>query len=252
MEAPPVLTAERIDAMLSIMAEVCLGSVVEGGERRAAAPDIETFERCDRAVHRACRNLRQTFAMKQRHDREEARKAEDALKAAEQAREAARRSHRDAVWSKRTQVRRHFERVLWDEYEDNDAQEIFEDVDARIGELADADDFLETPLEVLIQRLADEIGPPPPAEDPPEASTETPSEAAAADEPSPPGPAPPEPSPPCGERVGSGGETPAPPQEAQPPDPPPRPPPEPPPEEGYVPPWERLKPGQIFPGGAGW
>lgn len=45
-------------------------------------------------------------------------------------------------------------------------------------------------------------------------------------------------------------EAPAPPElEPPPPEPPP---PEPPPEEPYIPPWERLRPGQRFPGGSGW
>ncbi|HEY0647334.1 hypothetical protein, partial [Phenylobacterium sp.] len=70
MTAPPVLTAERIDAMLSVMAEVCLESVVEAGQRQKAAEDFEAFERSGRTLQRACRNLRQTIAMKQRFDRE--------------------------------------------------------------------------------------------------------------------------------------------------------------------------------------
>ena len=84
MEAPPVLTPERIDAMLSIMAEVCLESVVGAGQRQKAAADFEDFERCGRSLQRACRNLRQTIAMKQRHDREQERRAEVRLSAMRQ------------------------------------------------------------------------------------------------------------------------------------------------------------------------
>ena len=158
MHAPPVLTAERIDAMLSIMAEVCLEAVVDAGQRQKAADDVEAFERGGRTLQRACRNLRQTIAMKQRHDREEARKADDGRRLAEADRKQAERSHEAAVAHKQARVQRHFERVLWDEYEDDDAQERFDDLDARLDELAEEPGFLDIPAETLIQRLAEEIG----------------------------------------------------------------------------------------------
>ncbi|HEY0647614.1 hypothetical protein, partial [Phenylobacterium sp.] len=150
--APPVLTAERIDAMLSVMAEVCLESVVEAGRRQKAAEDFEAFERSGRTLQRACRNLRQTIAMKQRFDREEARKAaESARRGAEQAREV-------AVARRRARVQAHFSQVLWNEYEGEDAEGLFDDVGMRLRDLSFDDDFLETPVETLIQRLSDEIG----------------------------------------------------------------------------------------------
>jgi len=169
MDAPPVLTPERIDAMLSIMAEVCLEGVVDAGQRQKTADDPEAFERGGRTLQRACRNLRQTIAMKQRHDREQARKAEDGRKLATAERQQAQHARDGAVAHKQARVQRHFERLLWDEYEDDDAQERFEDLDERLDDLADEPDFLDTPTEILIQRLADEIGlGGEPADDPPE------------------------------------------------------------------------------------
>jgi hypothetical protein len=44
VQAVSVLIAERIDAVLSVMAEVCLESVVEAGQRQKAAEDFEAFE----------------------------------------------------------------------------------------------------------------------------------------------------------------------------------------------------------------
>lgn len=247
MNAPPVLTAERIDAMLSVMAEVCLESVVEAGGRQKAAEDFEAFERSGRALQQACRNLRQTIAMKQRFDREAAAKAEGDRKVADAAHAEAQRVHRGAVALHRARVRRHFERVLWDEYEDSDAQELFEELDDRLGDLAQASDFLETPAATLIQRLSETIGlgdapappKPPPAAVKAAAKPASPKPAAAKPaafkpEASPTVAPPPEPPP-------------EPPAQALPPDPPPDPPPKP-----YIPPWEHLRPGQIFPGGAGW
>ena len=285
MHAPPVLTAERIDAMLSVMAEVCLESVVEAGQRQKAAEDFEAFERSGRTLQRACRNLRQTIAMKQRFDREEARKVDDARKAADGVRIQAERTKRDAVGAKRARVLRHFERVVWDEYEGDEAHDWLEDLDGRLTDLSEDPDFLETPFETLIQRLADDIGlgedrtdePPPgqaqvaldPGREAPQASSpnrrerrdgaaraETSASSAKTS---------------AFSAVESDGSTaadtsqltrktpapapaepaePAPPSVGppQPPDPPPEPPPKP-----YLPPWEQLKPGQIMPGGGtGW
>ena len=83
--------------MLSIMAEVCLEGVVEAGQRQKAAEDFEAFERGGRTLQWACRNLRQTIAMKQRHDREQERQADDGRKRAEVARKDAQRAHAEAV-----------------------------------------------------------------------------------------------------------------------------------------------------------
>ncbi len=262
--------------MLSIMAEVCLGSVVEAGQRQTAAADDEAFERSGRALNQACRNLRQTIAMKQRFDREEVAKAREAQAAAEADRKAAERDRQARIEFKRKRVRRHLENLVWDEYDDEDADAFCHEVDQRLSDLVHEDDFLDTPLEALIARLSDDIG----LNDEPEPETE------AAEE---------EPSPPCGERVGSGGVSSAPegsrpeggregsgPEAAgsggvsaelegshphprplpargrgdvvpepvlaevappRPPDPPPQP---------YIPPWEKLRPGQRMPGGSGW
>jgi hypothetical protein len=255
MDAPPVLTPERIDAMLSVMAEVCFASMVEAGERQKAAEDIDQFDRSGRTLQRACRNLRQTIAMKQRFDREEARKAADARRCAEDDRLQAGRLRREAVGARRGRVLRHFERVLWDEYEDDEAHERLEDLDARLTDLADDPDFLDTPVETLIQRLADEIerdestiSQPPcgegpgvgvsPASSSADLSTLQPSGGTAE-------PPPPDPEPPPQLHA-------EPPPEAAPatPELPPPAPPDPPP---YVPPWEKLRPGQVMPGGGtGW
>ena len=242
--APPVLTPERIDAMLSIMAEVCLEAVVEAGQRQKTAEEAEAFERAGRALQGACRNLRQTIALKQRFDREQARKADDARRAEDAARAEAECRRLTATTRQQIRVRRHFERVLWNEYEEDEAQALFNDLDDRLGDLAEEPDFLDTPAETLIQRLADAIGlDDKPEDDPPAA------EPAAIPPPSPPPPvlappviaAPPEPD-----------QEPDPPEpcaDASPPEPPP---PELPPEPPYIPPWEHLRPGQYFPGGTGW
>eukprot|EP01041_Mallomonas_annulata_P030372 gene30372-52495_t len=64
-DIPATLTPERIDAMLSGLAEVCFAGVVEAGDRLKAAEDAEAFERTSRALQTLSRNLRQTIALKQ-------------------------------------------------------------------------------------------------------------------------------------------------------------------------------------------
>jgi len=270
MDAPPLLTPERIDAMLSIMAEVCLESVVEAGQRQKTADDPEAFERGGRTLQRACRNLRQTIAMKQRHDREQERKAADGRRVAQDVRKDAERARNEAAALRRAQVRRHFDRVLWDEYEPDDVEDMLDVVHARLGDMVLDDDFLEAPIETLIQRLADEIGlGQESADDPPDPPASTPK---------PPAPA--------GPSQTASGQDRATPQASlsnrrgrkdgaesaeisassanasaisavesngsaavgspeRPPDPEP-------PREPYLPPWEQLKPGQAMPGGGGW
>ena len=59
------------------------------------------------------------------------------------------------------QVRRHFERVLWERFDDVEAEEIFDGLDEFLGELADAEGFLDIPVERLIARLTDKYVPEP-------------------------------------------------------------------------------------------
>jgi len=246
MQAPPVLTAERIDAMLSIMAEVCLESLVESGQRQKSAEDIEAFERGGRTLQRACRNLRQTIAMKQRHDREQDRKADDGRRVAQDARKEIQRARNEAATIRRAQVRRHFDRVLWDEYEPDDVEDMLDVVHARLGDMVLDDDFLEAPLETLIQRLAEEIGlgeaPADDPSDPPPLKTARPRDGGDPSRPSAGALEPPHGSPPARGRAEDGPQ-PDGPAAAPPPDPPPEP---------YIPPWEQLRPGQRMPGSSGW
>jgi len=246
MTAPPVLTAERIDAMLSIMAEVCLEGVVEAGQRQKSAEDFEAFERGGRTLQRACRNLRQTIAMKQRHDREQDRKADDGRRVAQDARKEIQRARNEAATIRRAQVRRHFDRVLWDEYEPDDVEDMLDVVHARLGDMVLDDDFLEAPIETLIQRLADEIGlgeaPADDPSDPPPLKTARPRDGGDPSRPSAGALEPPHGSPPARGRAEDGPQ-PDGPAAAPPPDPPPEP---------YIPPWEQLRPGQRMPGSSGW
>lgn len=177
-DTPPTLTAERIDAMLAAVAEVCMEGVAEAQVWIKAAEDVEAFERASRALQTHCRNLRQTIAMKQRFDREQAARKAEAGRVAEAERKDIAKARKSAVGGLYWRARRHLGEMVWNEYEENHAEEIFNDLDQCLSELSteDPDAFLATPFEDLIDRFSEEFGlgpfnpdpkPPPEPEPPP-------------------------------------------------------------------------------------
>lgn len=83
---------------------------------------------------------------------EQRREAEDEFKETQRVRDA-------AVGRRRAKVREHFEGVLWDEYESDEAEELLDGVDHQLDDLvADDPDFLDIPVETLILRVADQLG----------------------------------------------------------------------------------------------
>ena len=157
--APAVLTPERIDAMLAAVAEVCMEGVTEAGVWIKAAADVEAFERASRALQTHCRNLRQTIAMKQRFDREQITAKAEAGRAAEEDRKEVAKSHKAAVGRHYWRARSHLSELVWNEYEEDDAQEVFNDLDQCLSELSkeDPDAFLQTPFEALIARFSEDF-----------------------------------------------------------------------------------------------
>lgn len=218
-----------------------MAGVEDAGERLAAAPDIESFERAGRALQGIGRSLRQTLALKQRFDREQVVVEQARRRMADLAVEDAERAHRGAVTRRLAQVQRHFERTLWDEYEDDEAQERFEIMDAELCDLMEDEAFVDTPVETLIARLsaaveAASLAAASEADDAPAPPKDKPDEAPRKADAAPP----PRADPPAASPVVN--VTPP-----APPDPPPDPPPEP-----YIPPWERLARGHSLGGGTGW
>ena len=219
-----------------------------------------------RSYQRMARSYRQTLVVQARLRRELKAEAKADAVDVQAARKAAHAAREAAAWSHRTRVRQHFERVLWDEYEDDDAEAIFNDIEERLADLAGDDGFLDMPVATLIARLTEEFGigagadeadeaepPPPPgaareAEESPVSDAEETAPIGLSAEPVL-GPAEGRTRGPSG-RVPPEGEPADPPAAAPPePDPPPRPPD--PPPEPYIPPWER-NPHARYPGGSGW
>jgi hypothetical protein len=164
--------------MLAAVAEVCMEGVTEAQVWLKAAEDVEAFERASRALQTHCRNLRQTIAMKQRFDREQAARKAEAGRAAEAERKDIAKARKSAVSGLYWRARTHLGEMVWNEYEENHAEEIFNDLDQCLSELSteDPDAFLATPFEDLIDRFSEEFGlgefnpdpkPPPEPEPPP-------------------------------------------------------------------------------------
>lgn len=126
--------------------------------------------------------------------------------------------------------------LIWTEYEGGDAQEVYEQVTKYLTDISDEDPkaFVNIPVEDLVSRLARAFGlgevrpeAEPEAEPAPETQGRSEPQSHLVPEPQPEPVFDPDPEPP--------------PRSPDPPDPPP-----------YIPPWEKLKPGQVFPGGSGW
>ena len=221
---PPTLTPERIDAMLSGLAEVCFAGVIAAGDRMQAAFEPEPFERAARALQSLSRNLRQTIAMKHRFDRHQAGVAARAADAAQVAQIAEAEATRDALARHTDHARDRLGDLIWDEHEEDEAQALYDEVDEHLDAFGEKDPerFLQTSLDDLVAEVSEAyaIGAFRP-------------EVEAEPEPEPPRP-PPRPS---VAAVLAPVVDPVPPP---PPDIPPDPPPEP-----YIPPWEKLRPGQI-------
>ena len=220
---PPVLTPERIDAMLSGLAEVCFAGVIAAGERMQAALEPEPFERAARALQSLSRNLRQTIAMKHRFDRHQAEVAAEAAHAAQVAEIIEAEAARDALSHHYARARDRLGDLIWDEHEEDEAQALYDEVEEHLDALREQDPerFLQTSLDDLVAQVSEAhaIG-----AFRPEVEDE------------------PEPEPPRSVALPPLAEVPPP-----PPDIPPDPPPEP-----YIPPWEKLRPGQVWPGSSGY
>ena len=183
MSTPANLTPDRIDAMLSRVAEACMVGIDEAEARMKTAEDAEAFERTTRALQTVCRNLRQTIALKQRFDRDQITLAAERRGEAEVLQQEAARVRDAAVTRRHAEVRRRIGPLIWSEYEADDVREVLGDVDAFLRDMAKEDDFLDISIEAQLERLTEQFAPPEDDEDEDEAP-----EAQAAEAPEPPPP----------------------------------------------------------------
>ena len=163
--------ADRADAMLAEVAELALIATRRAHERLMAAEDDPAFHEAGRTFQRLARSLRQTLALK-------SKLARDGLVHARETREVVVSEHERRVEALKAEVHTAVERALWDEHENEDYPELYiVELQDRLEELAEADDFLATPAAIHIARLRADLDLPP-------------EDDATAPEPAPPEPAP--------------------------------------------------------------
>jgi hypothetical protein len=143
--------AERCEQMLGEFAEWLHASAREAHSRLMASETAEDFATYNNALHKLGRGLRQTLALQKRF-------VDERLSQAARAEQIAQAYRPDPVGAKRSRISSAIERVVWNEHEDFDEDEVerfMEDVDDRLDALAQAEDFLATPSETLIARLCE-------------------------------------------------------------------------------------------------
>ena len=156
---PPPLTSESIDSLFALLADAGAVGLRKVSARMEAAETDEAVERMARSLQTVGRYVRQTLALKLRFDREQRQLAAEQRRVAEGELKETQRVREVAVGRRRTKVREHFEGVLWDEYESDEAEELLDGVDHQLDDLvADDPDFLDIPVETLIARLSDKLG----------------------------------------------------------------------------------------------
>ena len=145
--------AERTQQLLGELAELSMSLARDLHACALAAESVEEKAQMAAAFHKAARSVRQSLALHARMRRE----AAEALAAAEAAKKARVRARRERIFEA-------VDRLIWDEAEDDDSAARRSDEAAeRLDALAEAPDFLETPAEVLVERLCAAFGITPPA-----------------------------------------------------------------------------------------
>ena len=131
------------------------------GQGMAAETPEETATLA-RAFHGVARSVRQTLALEARLARDAQRQAREDREAAEQqAREeraAAERLAQAPINDRKNRISSALSRAVWSEYEDDEAESLFDDVYGRLCDEAETPDFLHQAIDDQIARLCAEFG----------------------------------------------------------------------------------------------
>ncbi|WP_297697142.1 hypothetical protein [Phenylobacterium sp.] len=148
--------AERHASVLRELTELGIALARDLQAAALASADPEVKGRLSADFHRVGRTVRQSMALEARLLRDAARFAREAEAGAEEAR-------KQAVKAKSARVRAAVARLVWTEAEDPDDEDgevglVLDRLDRQL-ELAEVeDDFLDQPIEVLIERIRRELG----------------------------------------------------------------------------------------------
>lgn len=143
--------AERHGRVLAELSELGLTLARDLHARALGAEDAKTAADLGLAFHRISRSVRQTMALEARLERDRTRRDRevDALAA----REAETR-----VQVRKVRVRSLVERMIWNEVESDEAEELVDELELRLDEEAFADDFGADPIEAHVARIRSDLG----------------------------------------------------------------------------------------------
>ena len=154
-------TAERREEILGELAEWMHAAAREAQRRLLEAETTDEFARLTGSLAKLARGVRQSILIHRKLETERLEADRRAGEAAVAVRAVSEAMPRQA---KRVRLRAAITRHVWNELEDNEAAELFcDDLDARLDELEETDDFLIAPIDGLIAGLCRDLGFEPPA-----------------------------------------------------------------------------------------
>ena len=143
--------AERHGRMLKRLGEMGMALAEETYEAALAAKDPQERERLKASFHRLSRSVRQTLALEARLEHERHRQLIEAERHAGEVRQA-------RVKRRRAQVNAALTRLIWTEAERCDYGDLIVDLTKILNEEALSEDFLDGPVEDLIERIKADLG----------------------------------------------------------------------------------------------
>jgi len=154
-------TAERREEILGELAEWMHAAAREAQRRLLEAETTDEFVKLTASLAKLGRGVRQSILVHRKLETERVAADRQSGETAARARAVSEAMPRQA---KRVRLRTAITRHVWNELEDDEEAELFcDDLDARLDELEETDDFLEAPLDGLIAQLCRDLGFDPPA-----------------------------------------------------------------------------------------
>ena len=151
--------AEKVQRILGELTELGLTLARDLHARALAAEGAQEAQALGLAFQRVSRSVRQSLALEAKMQRDAKLAAREAWIGERQAEERARQAHVTGLWNHKGRVHVAMRRLIWAEAEgdDDEIETLEEDLSARLDEAALDEDFLKTPVEALVARLAAEM-----------------------------------------------------------------------------------------------